>query len=262
MNLCPVCKSSSLEREMMVVTRGLGDPMTCKSCGFRFLAKDNRLVKPLPLVGHKYMCPGCRKDTPKEVVLPVLPPRLGLECSACKKILCYWEGEAPADLPMASEKCFRFSDFFEDFVPNPDPVKSALQVSLMETLFDALPVSLTDAVKLFERRLEQTGVIMPKKRRRLTKENEEKLEKQIKTEERKEKRKRKKAKSKPKPPPPPPVEPPEQLEHPAGFGGEPQKGQTLNPEVPPPAVAEEKTKKKGKKNAKRKKRKKQKKEEA
>jgi len=257
MNLCPVCKSSNLEREMMVVTRGFGAPMTCKNCGFRFLTKENRLIKPLPLIGHKYMCPHCRSDTPKEVVLPVLPPRLGLECSACKKILCYWEGEALADMPMASEKCFRFSDFFEDFVPNPDPIKSALQVSLMETLFDALPVSLTDAIKLFERRLEQTGVIMPKKRRRLAQENTDKLEKETKAEAKKAKRKRKK-KEKPKPPPPPPVEPPEPIEHPAGFGGEPQDGQNLTPEFSPEATPEDKPKTKGKKNAKRKKRKKKK----
>ncbi len=249
---CPICKSTNLTRESLIVTRGTGYPYSCKGCGFRFLAQDGKLISPLSLTGYKYLCPNCKKSTPKEVVLPVLPPRLGLECTTCNKIICYWEGEATVDMPMASEDCFRFSDFFEDYEPSADPLITSLQVAIMETLFDTLPLPLTDVVSLFERRLEQSEVIQQKKRRRLTKERKEEMLTEVKVAERKQKRKRKKKET---PPPPPPVAPPEQLDHPAGFGGEPADGQTLNPSVPVEPTPDEKPKKKkGKKNAKRKKR--------
>lgn len=251
---CPVCNSVDLNREALLVINQKGTPFTCRSCGFRFLAKDGVLIRPLPLTGHKFTCPGCRRSTPQEVILPVLPPRLGLECKTCKKILCYWIGEAPVDTPMASEDCFRFSDFFDDFEPEADPLRASLQVAIMETLFDTLPMSLTDVVQLFERRIEQSGILMPKKRRRLEREREEKIKEEVKKEERKQKRKKKK---KEKPEPTPEI-PPEQLDSPAGFGGEPLEGQTLNPPLPPESTPKEKPKKKGKKNAKRKKRKRKK----
>lgn len=252
---CPVCNSVDLNREVLLVVNQTGTPFTCRNCGFRFLAKDGKLIRPLPLTGHKFTCPSCKRGTPQEVVLPVLPPRMGLECKSCKKIICYWVGEAPVDTPMASEDCFRFSDFFEDYEPEADPLRSALQVAIMETLFDTLPMGLNDVVKLFERRIEQADILMPKKRRRLERERSEELKQEVKKEERRKKRKKKKKEQEE---PPPPVEPPEQLDSPAGFGGEPGDGQTLNP-PPPELVPEEKPKKKkGKKNAKRKKRKKKK----
>jgi len=192
--MCPVCKSMTVYRKQVILVGESGTPFECNDCGFSFYLTNGKM-KPIFEKGKAYKCPFCQQGVPMQVNLPLMVPRLGLECTICKKTLCIWEGEN-SELPFA--KYLNVADWVEGFEAYEDPFRESVRDILCTVFFDSMPVLLGQAVELMAKRLEETKMVSRRVINRIARERAKTREEtQKKTREKKEAKPKKKSKKKP-----------------------------------------------------------------
>jgi len=156
--ICPCCKSTNVLQEYgRIIISEVGNIFLCGDCNFLFIFHDGKFIRPVKDELRPYICPLCRKAKPDIVNIRVLVPRVGLECKACKKILCIWEGSAPTD--EFANSSFQPGEWIGGIQIYTDPLKEAVQSALVSVFLDAIPVELNAAVEVISAQLENCGLL-------------------------------------------------------------------------------------------------------
>jgi hypothetical protein len=134
-----------------------GAVFRCGDCNFLYLLNQGCLIRPIKDTAQPYLCPLCRKVEPRLINIRVLVPRVGLECEACKKVLCIWEGSARTD--EFANSSFKVDEWVPGVKPYTDPLKEAVQSALVSVFLDALPVPLNAAVEVIAAQLDASGLL-------------------------------------------------------------------------------------------------------